>query len=219
MNSVDHLRTTQTFFLPVFNYAVLIEREYGDFIVPAPEGIYRVGDIHPCIHSNKRYYSQKLTKTNQYISAPVTDINLVNDTIIDETGNVILPAYVMKNKEQYLRNEPTVPARGLLIVELLIKKYIESVSPWVKYSMYNSKIASYFKPEGVELFYNGHIEALCESLFAQVCEFIGNDVWHVYFVKFMGLDLMIEKTTDWRILEYYRMTNEQKETEYENNHT
>lgn len=202
MNNVDSLRTTQTFFLPVFNYAILIERQYGDFIIPAPVGIYKVGDIYPCIQNNKRYYSQKISKTNQCNSCLVTDINKVNDTIIDESGNLVIPAYVMKNKEQYLRNEPTVPARGLMIVELLVKRYIESISPWVRHSTYNSKILNHFKPEGIDLFNSGEIDLLCNSLFAQVSDFIGLDVWHIYFVKFMGLDLLIEKSRDFRVVQW-----------------
>ncbi len=202
MNTIDNLRTTQTFFLPVFNYAFLIEKQYGELIIPPPVGIYRVGDIYPVITNNKKYYSQRVTKNNQFITTPITDLNSVTDTVLDEIGNVILPAFVMKNKEQYLRNESTVPARGFMIVELLVKKYIESLAPWSKYSMYNSKLASHFKPEGSDLFNNGQIENLCKSLFMQVADFVGDDVWHIYFVKFIGLDLIIEKTIDYRISQW-----------------
>lgn len=208
MNSIDNLKVSQTFFLPIFNYALLIERQYGDFIIPPPPGIYRVGDVEPVIVNTKRYYSQKITKNNHCVSTPITDFNSVTDTVIDEIGNVILPSFVMKNKEHYLRNEPTVPSKGLMIVELLVKKYIESISPWCKHSMYNNRLLNHFKPEASDIFNDGQIENLCESLFTQVSNFIENDIWHVYFVKFMGLDLVIEKTQDWRIIEYYRLTEE-----------
>jgi hypothetical protein len=202
MNSLENLQTTKSLILPIFHYAMLIEYQYSDFIVPIPPGIYRVGDIYPCIQNNRKYYSQKALKNDQYVTTIVTDINAVTDTILDEGGNVILPAAVMKNKAQYLRNEPTVPSRGLMIVELLIKRYIDSISPWMKYSMYNSKILSHLKPDGVDLFNNGQLETVCDSLFMQLNDFIGRDVWHLYFTKFIGLDLLIEKTRDYRIMQW-----------------
>ena len=205
MNNLDLLKTSQTYFLPVFNYAVMIEKQFGDVMTPSAKGIYKVGDIYPSIIPNKQYYSQKINKFNQCITIPVTDFNKVNDTIIDESGNVIIPKGMMINKENYLRNEPSVPSRGLILVELMIKRYIESINPWVKYSMQNNKIISNFKPEGVELFTDGHIDKMCESLFAQISTFIANDVWHIYFVKYSSLDIIIEKSIDWRIHEYYRM--------------
>lgn len=207
MYSPDLLRTTQTYFLPVFNTAVILENHFGDVLIPHAKGIYKVGDIYPSIIPGKQYFSQKLNKLNQSITTPVTDLNKVNDTVVDEIGNIVIPRAMMLNKESYLRNEPTVPTRGLILVELLVKRYIESITPYVKYSMYNNKIISNFKPEGVELFVEGHIDEICKSLYAQINTFIANDVWFIYFVKYMGIDLIIEKSTDWRICEYYRMTN------------
>lgn len=198
MNNLDLLKTSQTCFLPVFNYAVMIENQFGDVLMPATIGVYKVGDIYPSIIPGKQYYSQKINKFNQSVTIPIVDINKVSETVIDESGNVIIPKGMMLNKENYLRNEPSVPSRGLIIIELMIKRYIESISPWVKYSMYNNKIISNFKPEGVELFIDGHIDKICESLFTQVSNFIGNDVWFIYFVKYLGLDIIIEKTMDFR---------------------
>ena len=207
MYNTDLLKTTQTCFLPVFNTAVILERQFGDVLVPPAIGIYKVGDIYPSIIPNKQYFSQKINKLNQCITIPITDFNKVNDTVVDEIGNVIIPRPMMLSKEIYLKNEPSVPARGLILVELLLKRYIESISPYTKYSMYNSKIMSNFKQEGIELFLEGHIDKLCESLYAQVSSFIGNDIWFIYFIKYLGIDIIIEKSIDWRIYEYYRMTN------------
>jgi hypothetical protein len=207
MYNPDLLKTTQTYFLPVFNTAVILENHFGDVLVPHAKGIYKVGDIYPSIIPSKQYFSQKINRLNQSVTTPIIDLNKINDAIVDEMGNIIIPRAMMLNKESYLRNEPTVPARGLILVELLVKRYIESISPYVKYSMYNNKIISNFKPEGVELFVDGHIDKMCESLYAQVSTFIANDVWFIYFVKYMGIDLIVEKSTDWRICEYYRMTN------------
>lgn len=202
MDNIDKYKTTQTFFLSIYNQASMIEREYSDFIIKPPEGIYRVGDIYPCIQNNKRYYYQRKIKNHQTITAQVVDFNTITDTVFDENGNIVLTSFVMKNKEQYLKNLPTVPAIGLIIVELLIKRFIESISPWTKHSTYNSKITNCFTSEGVDLFVSGQLDLICNSLYSQVNDFIGNDTWHVYFVKFVGLDLMIEKTRDFRVIQW-----------------
>ena len=200
----DLLKVTQTFYLPIFTYAMMIERQFGEFLNPPRPGIYRVGDIYPCIEPTKLYYAQKINKNNTCTTTPITDFNLINDTVTDEIGNVIIPAAMMRSKEQYLRNEPTVPVRGLILIELLIKKYLDSVATWVKHSMQNQKIVSNIKPEYHEIYWEGHLEKITESLILQVSDFIGHDTWHLYFVKLLGLDLVIEKTSDYRVITFHQ---------------
>ena len=210
MSTPDPLRVTQTFYLPIFNYASMLERQFGEFLLPPRVGIYKIGEIYPCIEPNKLYYSQKLNRNQTYTTTPITDINTVTDTVTDEIGNVIIPLNMMKNKTQYLRNEPNVPVRGLIIIELLIKKYLESIAPWVKHSMQHGRIVSNIKPEHHAVYTDGHLEKTCESLFLQVSDFVGNDTWHIYFVKFVGIDLVIEKTIDYRVHDWTtRMNNKE----------
>ena len=200
----DLLKVTQNFFLPIYSHAVMIENQYGDFLKPPEQGIYKAGELFPSIISTKHYFSQRIDKFNRPVLTPITNFNKVTDAVVDEAGNLIFPFTVMKNKEKYLTNHPTVPSRGLLLIKLMIEKHIESICRWNRYSTFNNKILAHFTNEGYEIYNEGHIDKICESLFMQLNNFIGLDEWHIYFVKFIGLDILIEKTIDYRVYEWTR---------------
>lgn len=204
MPHTDLLKPTQTFFLPIFTYAVMLERQYGNLLKLPEPGIYKLGEMYPCIIPNKLYFSQRVDKHNKFVTLPITNFNKVTDAVVDELGKLIIPASIMKNKDQYLSNTPSIPVRGLILIKLLIEKHIEMICRWTNHSTYDNKILSHFKNGGYELYNEGHLDKICESLFRQINDFIGNDEWHIYFVKFSGLDIVIEKAIDWRVYEWTR---------------
>lgn len=203
MQDFSALKTTQTCFLPIYHYAVMIEHQYEDLLIPNKLGIYKAGEIEPCIVANKSYFSQSIDKISGcYQRKAIVDFNKETNTVTDEIGTTIISSTMMRDKEHYLSNIPTVPARGLLIIEMLIKRFIESVTPWSRNSSFSNKLVSQFKINGSEILNEGHLDKICESLYSQLSEFIGHDVWHIYFVKFSGVDIIIEKTLDFRIQQW-----------------
>lgn len=206
MSILDLLKPTEIMILSIYNQAVMIESQFGEMLEPAKKGIYRIGEVRPCIDLTKTYYTQK-TVVEMGITVSratqITDFNSVKDTVIDENGNIIIHSGIMANKNRYLSNTPTVPSRGILIIEFLVNIFIDSFSNRGKYSAsHKNKILSMVKPEYRSIVEDGVLENLCESLFVQISNFIKNDVKHIYFVKLTGIDLLIEKTIDFRIYEW-----------------
>ena len=200
-NSSEILTPINIQMLAILPYASIIEQTYSDYLLPPKQGIYKFGDLKPSIYNNRMYYVQQ-KMGNTVIRVPVTDFNTVEDTIVDEMDRIVIPSFMMKQKTKYLFNTPTIPARGAEIIKLLIEHHLASTSSWANKGNYIEKMCSFFKPENSEIVEELFLQRLCESLLCQVSNFVGNDSWNVYFVKFLGLDLCIEKCIDYRIYDW-----------------
>lgn len=109
----------------------------------------------------------------------------------------------MKNKHLYLFPEPTIPARGLCVIKAMIEEHIAKRSPWTNSSGYTNKLKSFFLPDSVyDIVDEFFLERICESLICRVDNFIGNDVYNIYFTKMVAIDLRVEKCIDYRIYEW-----------------
>lgn len=204
------LTPIDTQIISVSQYGSIIEQTYFDFLLPPQQGIYKFGDLHPSIVNNKNYYTYVKTDKG-IIRTPVENFNTLNEAVLDEMDRVIIPAFMMKQKEKYLSNHPTIPARGIEIIKLLIENHIARMSPWASKGNYVLKMCGFFKAENSDIVEEQYLERLCESLICQVDAFIGRDVWNIYFVKFRGFDICIEKCEDYRIYDWTIKQNQQIE--------
>jgi hypothetical protein len=70
----------------------------------------------------------------------------------------------------------------------------------------------------VELIDEFMLESLCSSLIARVNQFVGEDIWNIYFTKLQAVDLRIEKCVDYRIYDWTRIKQEMKEKKLQSCH-
>lgn len=198
----DLLQTTFSTTLNVIATAVLIEQQFGEFLVPAAEGIYKVGDAEPSIIPGRIYYSEKVLSNKSRVTLPITNFEACKDHVVDDKGNLVIAAYMMQNKARYLTQQPAPPTRGVLLVEQLLRNFIESQCRHTRRNHYVHKIENQIMPEHSYIYHEGHLEACCRSLLDQVSSFMNGDDWHIYFVKRVNLDIRLEKTIDFRIYEW-----------------
>lgn len=188
----------QSCIISITEYAALIERIYKDILKPPRKGIYKLGELHPTIYDNKRYWTIK-----DGAIFPIGDFESTTTPVIDEDGNVILSKYIMTNKRKFLSASPTLPVIGSAVIKALIEYHISTISPWTKTNGYKTKLLSLFNDYVDE----DHLIDLCISIIQQINSFIGDDEWNIYFVKFIGLDICIDKSIDYRIYEFTKWTN------------
>lgn len=188
---------------PIAFYAELIEQQFEHLLRPPIEGIYRVGDITPILYANKRYFIQRKVN-NSIVLEPITDFSKVEESIVDDSGNLILSAHYMKNKQMYLSNKPSIPTRGLEITKCLVDEHFANISPWAKSQGLKQRLYSFFKDRetGIQVVDEGFLERVCESLMIKINDFIGNDVWNIYTTKIIAVDMLIEKSIDYRIYDW-----------------
>lgn len=197
--------------------AVLIEQQFGEFLLPAPQGVYKNGEVDPCMLSTEPYFydsekgvfytGKSFAQSTGNSLQPIVDINTVKTNVYDKSGRVVIPAYMMADKEKYLSSQPTVPYRGVILVELLIRNFIDSVSNIPGRKAYAGRIERHVDPKFVNNDTVDSLEVICKSLFMQIDQFIGDDLWHIYYVKRMQFDIIIEKTIDYRIHYYNAQHN------------
>jgi hypothetical protein len=225
MSIFDDLQPTKILILNALPNAVLIEQQFGQFLIPPPHGVYKIGEVDPCMHSGQSYYYKKKEGTyysqrGGFVNNPqsqiedfqlITDINKVNSAVYDRSGKLVIPEHMMQQKEKYLTSTPTVPHRGVLIVELLINKNIHEFSdiPTNRYRRFNSKIEQHIDPRFVNEESVDTVQSICKTLFMRLNEFINGDTWHMYFVKRQQFDIYVEKTIDYRIHEYNKLHSQQ----------
>lgn len=202
----DQFPLTSRLILCAISYAYLIENQFGPYLVPLPQGVYKDGETNPCINPTRLYYSsvQPVANGPRHL-APITDFQSVREAVVDESGSLVIPAFMMQDQAKYLSPVPTIPARGLMLIELLISKHIENICQHTKYGHYNRKIDSQILDECHAIHYDGLLERCIESLTTQVSDFIGRDDWHIYFTRRIGHDIMVEKTIDYRIYDWNRI--------------
>lgn len=199
------MKPQSVFIEPIVMYASLVEQQFGQLMFPNKAGIYRAGEMQPVIVPERRYFFEE--KINGVITMkPITDFQSVNASVVDENGKLVIAQHYMKNKEKLLFSEPTIPARGILVIKALVEEHIAKRAPHVKSASYSNKLKSYFLPDAVhEVIEDYFLERICESLLCKVDTFMGNDICNIYFTKIIAIDLCIEKCIDYRIYEWTLM--------------
>ena len=203
----DLLKVTGITCIQISTYAQLLENQFGTFLKPDLQGIYVVGEIYPRIVNNRKYFEYNTNIPNKSLSI-ITDFNLVKNAVVDEKYDLVVPKYMMADKEKYLSNTPTIPARCYILIDLIIKNHLDLVSQISNRRPNSNRILNILKDECQDVYEDGYLTRLISPLLDQVDNFIGANTWHMYFSKIVGLDIHIERTCDYRIYEYYRMINE-----------
>ena len=209
-DSLENIKVTGLLCLDVTQLAYQMNNRFAEFMKPDKEGIYVNGEINPRLVLNKQYKEMVIVNGKPtYI--PFTDINNITNPIVDENEIVVIPKYMMMDKKKYLFNYPTIPARFYHLIFELIKYHISMVSQIPTFRAQSKNIYNLLKDDVVDLngvsidiFESGHIGRFCDMLLQEIDIFIGNDNWHLYFTKFNGKDIYIEKTEDYRVREYHR---------------
>lgn len=195
------LKPQNVFYQHILEYARMIESHYDHLLKPYQEGIYIAGSFEPVIVASKQYFTHVIEK-GVTVKVPIKDISKVNENIYNTDGKIVVPAYVMQNKENLCSNSPFLPTRGALIVLNLIKYEIASISRWENNQGYRMALNNSFTRDAGEVLDELMVDRLCESLTDQVKDFIGKDTWNIYFTKLIGVDVCVEKCTDYRIHEW-----------------
>ena len=189
-------RPTAVLHLDIRSMATQLERQFADYFYPPAPGIYVSDDINPVITPGKICYAVDQA-TGKYI--PVTDLTNINSAIFDQDGRIIISAYFMQDKARHVSLQPILPTRGFQIILGLIEHVLESIAPYVRISSAHHRVRRLILPEHHHLWDDGTIEMRCQDLISEVHRFIGDDVWHRYYVKLRFNDIYLEKTIDYRI--------------------
>jgi hypothetical protein len=194
------LEPTQFIILPVINEASLLEFKYEDSLLPVKPGVYRTGDIYPL--------GEK--KIDDLLSVGF------ENRIFSYADNTLANLESKTNNSKRLYSQPTLPSRGLQLIELCINQEICKINPFARNSHTEAAINRLIT--NTAEITSDDIANDCSCILKHVIDFIGNDVWHIYFVRLKGSDITIVKTIDYRIYDWhcsqYKKLEELAENKY-----
>ena len=221
MPNLSELQIEAKLQLDLEDTARRIEYEFADYLAPAPKGIYVINKVEPVMVDGTEYYTLTHSKDNKIVRTPISDITKITSSIYTaaigtdklSTGpdKLVIPKMFMLNKPKYIGNKPVMAYRGLKIVNGLINNQIDN---FVKYRKVNKTESSIVKNNLIELpsedltSTTSRINELYEDIYVRIREFMGMHDWHLYFVKSNQAKLVIEKSIDYRALQWLILEEE-----------
>jgi len=186
------------------------------------EGLYLVGSFEPILEQGQPYYLYKdmqiVGNVVQYQNTPtipdVTNVEALikaKSDIFDAKGKLVITAKDLYKYSRHLKKKPTIPANAIKVAILVICNYLNSLCRYTNVKSPKYTLESLVKDEYHNLIYNEEYAKAYELTLDKVMEFVGKDTWHMYFYQIRGTSLVIEKTVDYRIYEWYRQKFEKEE--------
>lgn len=191
--------------LSVLSYATLLESQFGEWLLPAAPGVYMPGNMLPSMVPEKPYFIRVANGS----LVKIENIDEIEEPVLDANHAVVLNAYVMQNKKRLLSPRPTIPVRGIRLIQKLIDFEITSVLRWCGHAYgCETRIRQEFLHEYRYSVDIGVLREHVRYVTQQVHDFIGHDDWNYYHTTILGPDIVIEKGPDYRVCDWYRMMEE-----------
>lgn len=197
-----------TVIISIMNEATQIQYAYGDQLADPPSGLYAAGQMNPSLVNDRDYY-EEITINGVTRLQKIEDIHNTKNAIYDQKHQLILNKFQSANKDKWLKPYPTVPSTALKIVYHILQLHLDSICPYKSFNHNTTdKILRLLKPGSEDLLHSGELENLLQNLLSRISDFIRYDNWNIYFQKFIGCDILIEKMCDYRIYDWYLIKEE-----------
>lgn len=210
MPDINDLEIESTITLNIEDCASYIESYCADKLLAPPKGIYSNSRIEPVMVDGGNYYTVEF-KEGRTFRTPVHDLGTVKKNLsvyteVNGVDRVVVTNLQLLNKDRCLSHLPIRPYRGVKIVEQLITNQIDSFIKYRKgtkdlYSQICSHLQSPLDEEALETIM-GAIKEQYSDTRQVIQEFMGKHDWHLYFIKFKGGTVTIQKSIDYRAYDW-----------------
>jgi hypothetical protein len=194
--------------------ASLLETVVGEYLAPAPTGIYFRGRPDPVMVPGGKYHQHRIENGQQsefaYFVSTIEELDK-RLPVLDLDGALV----VSPHQIPFLSYIPTLPTTALAIVETAVTDVIEShgVEEYRRKPQHRDDLYKKFInldrvgqfPELLESAID-QIAAIVADLRDDVTKYCGDSRWVIHFLRKRHTELLIETSIDWRILEYHRLT-------------
>jgi hypothetical protein len=192
--------------LPV---ATMVEAVVGDYLLAPERGIYFRGKLDPVMKEGETYHQYRLIKGVKSVESFIVKEIKELDTkmpVLDLDGNIA----VTPNQIPFLTYEPVLPIRGMKIVEAAVLDIIDSYGSRDAQRCLSNPLLTYVNHIALDFIREealvDQITGIVAGIRAEVRNFCGDNRWLIHFVRRDRMTLFIEKSIDWRIVEYYRLS-------------
>lgn len=185
------------------DYASIIDHAFSHMLPTPPKGLYAKGQVQAYILEGKPYYTASTIVSNK----PV-DVMSCEEDLYNEDGKLIVPAFMMKNKQKMFTSLPAYNPAVFSIIREFINSHFEIVCPYYNNSKFHmNNLDNYFT--NVDPLYNTQdmLSFFLDGLTMRLSSFINNDYWAEYTVETKGYDFLIYKGNDYRIMDWMSKFN------------
>lgn len=195
--------------------AMMVEMVVGDYLREPEKGIYFKGKAEPLMRQGQVYHQHKVVggqKTKETFVVSFIEQLDKYQPVMDLDANVV----VTPNQIPFLTYEPTLPVMGMQVVRAAVMDVIntygsghnEAIMRRDATQLYSEFIAPVVMQEQQEVAEHviDHITGIVGELRAQVRNFCGDNRWIIHYFDERLSTFFIEKSIDWRIVEYHRLT-------------
>ena len=179
---------------------------YLDCLVEPSSGIYLPSSVNPVLDDNGVYYPQSKYGQDQYRIKDLDSIFNLGESIVDKNGIVVFTWVNLKRFKKYITLTPQVPATAIKVAHVIVDDFLRGLCPYTNTP--RNKHSLHQLTTNPDLILIEAYEELLDDLIMEVSEFVGKDRYHIYFTKLKGTSLIIEKTIDFRVYDWYRMRGE-----------
>ena len=204
------LEPQATIIIQLMDFIPRLQDHYQAMFLDPEPGIYMLNGTEPLLKTGCYY-----TPSSYAAQQSIAQLDNIKESILDSSGSVVIPQYVMQNKSRFLSATPKVPVRALQTASLLVKIRIQELVQHEWSPIRRHSILAPFKPEYKTKIDYDEIEELCLDLITVVDDFVADKTWHVYFVTTQATDLTIDRAEDFRIIDWTRYKQQEALAEKE----
>lgn len=189
-------------------YAAALPEPFATECFENPQpGLYLKGELKPRLFAHIPYIQKGLSGENE----PVTDFNeaLARGANIYQknTGELALRLDNLQPK-QY-RNifslGPSVPAMAVKAGISVLLNFLNSLCAHTSVNDIPYKLNRLLKEEYHYLIKEDKFTGFFSEPLEKLSDFVGRDSWNLYFYKITGTCIIIQKGSDFRIIDWYRL--------------
>lgn len=207
---MSQYKVTKQLFLDALPAASAIETHLGEYMPGAVPGMFLPGHMTPVLRPHESYYQilpSDSLKTIKESLPPLESLNPadIQGDVYDSGDQLVLK----KRLASTLIRQSTLPMRGIAAVSSAVDWMITDCSAWAKRPglTLQEALARHLKQEHASnLALLNQFSDFLLDIRTDVRQFVGDDVWVVHFHHQRGFDIVLEKTIDFRILDWERRT-------------
>ena len=194
----------EVFIISIEDDAYNLNNIYGKALKPNPEGVYLSSSLLPVLRPGQELVEAVTGKTYG-----VDNVMEAKNDLSNESGEVVISSYHLKNKNRYLSTKGFYPVSAIQLLKIVIDKNLRR---FCKYSMPftigETSFYQYITDEYKKNFNQALLEDFSSERLDQIYDFVKKDRWRMYFTRVRRNNLYIEKCVDYRIYEWTRQQYE-----------
>lgn len=205
MTSSELLKPTEILILDLMEYISGIDKDpYFNALVEPTPGVYLPGSLDPIMSFSNPCYPASKMCIPEYAITSIEGMLACGESIVNSKGNLIGDVRKIRRIVKHMTDKPQLPVIMLKVMMGVLTNYLGNLCRETRFSFNVSNYHKYIRPEYEYLLIEEAYETAMDDLIMDINKFVGRDTHHIYFTKLQATSVVIEKTIDYRIYEWYQ---------------